>query len=206
MFRVLASIACLPLAGCVQSTVPLESGEQVTDPALTGIWKSDVRGDPLVATVHPEKDGRLLADIQSYSGPGPATETQHFEIVLARFGAQRYMSMREIGSSPNYSLARYVVVNRDRFCVFATFSEALAGDIDRKILPGKIQQDRHMATVTLDASAGQLRDYFGSRGAEAFSEEDVVALVFQRVASDQLPPARTQPDDPDDFVPTRCHP
>jgi hypothetical protein len=206
MFRNLAPLACLALAGCVDSPVPLDSGGPVDDPALAGTWKSDLLGDPMVATLRPEKNGRMIADVLAYSEPGPKAATRHYEIVLARFGDQRYMSIREKDGSPNYSLARYVMVNEDRFCVFGSFSDALAHDLEQKKLAGQVKSDRHMSTVALTASADQLRDYFSKRGARAFNEQDEAALVFQRVASAELPPPKETADDPDSFVPTRCRP
>jgi hypothetical protein len=208
MLRIFASITCLVLAGCVQSPVPLESGAKVTDAALTGIWKADLHGDPMIATFRQQDDGRLVADVLAYSEPGPtsATHQSEDEIVLARFGGQRYMSIRDKEVSPNYSLARYVVVSKDRFCVFATFSEALAKDLEQKVLAGQVEADRHMSTAVLSASAGQLRDYFGKHGTRAFNVEDETALVFQRVSSATLPPPKGLAQDPDSFVATRCRP
>lgn len=205
MIRILAAVACLPLAACVQSAVPLESGGVVSDPALPGIWKAEMQGDPLVATLRQDKEGRLVADVQAYFEPGPRASTQHFEIVLARFGEQRYMSIKD-EISPGYSLARYVVVNKNRFCIFATFSDALARDLEQKALPGQIKPDAHMSTAELSASAEQLRDYFSKHGTQAFQEVDEAALVFERVAAAVLPPAKEPPDDPDKIPITRCRP
>jgi hypothetical protein len=204
MARILASLASLLLTACVQSPIPLESGERVTDAALTGTWKAELHGDPMVATFRQEKDGNLTAEVLAWGEPGPTASTQHYEIVLAKFGTQRYMSIREKGVAPDYSLARYVVVDRDRFCVFATFSDQLSADVERKVLPGRVLQDRHMTAVELAASAGQLRDYFSRQGKRAFNEQDEVALVFQRATSAELPPPPEPPEDPDSIVPTRC--
>jgi len=206
MTRSFAALICLPLAACVQSPVPLESGARVTDPVLAGTWKSDLQGDPLVATFRQDKDGKLVADVQGYFEPGPRASTQHYEIVLARFGEQRYMSIRDPKISPDYSLARYVVVSKDRFCVFATFSDALANDVEQTVVAGQIKSDRHASSVVLSADAGQLREYFSKHGASAFQEHDEAALVFQRVSSATLPPPKEPPDDPDSIVATRCRP
>jgi hypothetical protein len=85
MYRIFLSLALLALAGCVESPVPLESGGTVSDPALIGTWKSDLDGDPMVATIRQEANGALVADVQAYWEPGPKAATKHYQIVLAKF-------------------------------------------------------------------------------------------------------------------------
>jgi hypothetical protein len=190
MIRILAALACLPLAGCVESVVPLESGEKVSDPALIGVWNVDFDGDPMVATIRNGADGHLVADVQAYWEPGPIAATKQFGIVLARFGKHRFMSVRDAALSPNYSLARYVFDGRNRFCLHAVFSKALVEDLERNVLPGKLKPDRHVSTVELGASREQLRGYFGKHGARAFHDQPLMG--FERVSEAVLPPPPTQ--------------
>jgi hypothetical protein len=171
MIRILASFVCLALAGCLESAVPLESGAKVSDPALIGFWKSDLDGDPMVATIRQETNGDLVADVQAYWEPGPKAATKHYQIVLAQFDEHRYMSMRDAKLSPGYSLARYVFEGKDRFCLHAAYSERLARDLEQKVIPGQVKPDRHMPTVELSASSEQLRSYFARRGAGAFRDQ-----------------------------------
>jgi len=206
MDRILAALACMALVGCVESPVPLESGAKVSDPALIGLWKTDLHGDPMIATIRQEKDGRMVADVQGYFEPGPKAATEQYEFVLAHFGEQRYMSIRYVKESPKYRLARYVLVNKDRFCVYGGYSDALLADLEQKILPGAVIPDRHISNVGLTASSEQLRDYFSKHGAKAFHTEDEAAMVFQRVTSDVLPPPKGPPDDPDAVKATPCRP
>jgi hypothetical protein len=206
MNRILASLAGLALSACVQSPVPLESGAPVADPALMGLWKSDLRGDPMIVTIRQEKDGSLIADVLAYSAPGPTAATERYEIVLARFGDQRYLSFRNPDISPGYFLARYEFVNEHRFCVFATASEALANDLEHKRIPGQVKPDRHASNVELTANGGQLRGYFRQHGAQAFNDVDESALVFQRASSAELPPRPGPVNDPDAEVITPCRP
>jgi len=190
--RILVAAACLLLAGCVQSPVPLESGEKVSDPALIGIWKSDFDGDPMVATIYRQANGDLVADIQAYWEPGPTAATMQFQVVLARFGEHRYMSFRSRDMGPSYALARYLFQNKDRFCVHAAYSEKLLSDLQAKALPGELKPDRHVSNVELRASAEQLRSYFARHGAAAFHDSPL--LAFERVTSAVLPPPRSQAD------------
>ncbi len=192
MHRIFLSLASLALAGCVESPVPLESGGTVSDPALIGIWKSDLDGDPMVATIRQEANGVLVADVQAYWEPGPKAATKHYQIVLAKFDGQRYMSIKDPQLTPNYAIARYMFKGEDRFCLHAAFSEALVKDLELKKLPGELKPDRHLSTVELNASSEQLRDYFASHGANAFHEQPLMA--FERVSSAVLPPPRTQQD------------
>ena len=192
MLRLFAALVLLPLTGCVESSVPLESGGKVSDPSLIGLWKSDLDGDPMVATIRQETSGELVADLQAYWEPGPRAATKRYEIVLAQFGTHRYMSFRDPGLSPNYSIARYVFEGTDRFCLHAAYSAALVQDLEESRLAGKLKPDRHMSTVELSASSEQLRVYFASHGAAAFHEKPVMA--FERVSSAVLPPPRSQED------------
>lgn len=200
MFRSSVALACLLLAGCVESPVPLESGDKVSDPRLVGTWKTDFDGDPMVATIRQEAGGKLVADVQAYSEPGPKAATTRYEIVLAQFGAQRFMSIREPKLSPGYLLARYVFEGRNRFCLHNVPSEALAKDLEEKKLSAEIVDDRHMPHVKLAASQDQLRRYFATDGARAFHEMPLMA--FERAAGAVLPPPRTQQErdrDPSGF-------
>ena len=192
MIRILVALACLSLAACVESAVPLESGGKVSDPALLGVWKTDLDGDPMVATIRKEASGEFVADVQAYWEPGPKAATRHYRIVLAQFGKQRYMSILDAELSPNYSLAGYVFEGKDRFCLHAAYSEALVRDLEGNKLAGKLKPDRHMPTVELSASSEQLRSYFAGHGADAFHENPLMA--FERVSSAILPPPRTQED------------
>ncbi len=208
MLRIFAAFALLPLTGCVESSVPLESGSKVSDPALIGLWKSDFYGDPMVATIRQESSGKLVADVQGYFEPGPRAATKHYQIVLAQFGANRYMSIQDPGLTPNYSIARYVFEGKDRFCLHAAYSEALVQDLEGNRLAGKLKPDRHVSTIELSASSEQLRHYFAAHGAAAFNDQPLMA--FQRVSSAELPPPRTQEDrdrDPPGFDEiTPCRP
>jgi hypothetical protein len=188
--RVAAVLALLPLAGCVQSVAPLESGSKISDPRLTGHWKTNLDGDPMVATVRQEKDGGLIAEVQAYWEPGPKAATRHFQVVLAQFGEYRYASIRDLELSPNYLIARYVFESKDRFCLHVVFSDALVEDLEAGVLPGKLQPDRHLSTVELAASKEQLRGYFEKQGARAFHEKPLMA--FERVPAAVLPQPRTQ--------------
>lgn len=190
MIRIFAVLALLPLTGCVESTVPLESGEKVSDPALIGLWKSDFDGDPMFATIRQETNGGPVADVQAYWEPGPKAATKRYQIVLAQFGEHRYMSILDPGLTPNYSIAHYVFEGKDRFCLHAAFSEALVKDLDGSVLPGKLKPDRHVSTVELSASTEQLRGYFSKHGARAFHDQPLMA--FERVSAAVLPPPRTQ--------------
>jgi hypothetical protein len=207
MLRFLAAIGCLALAGCVESPLPLESGGKVSDPRLIGVWKSDLFGDPMVATLRQEGSG-LVAEVQAYSEPGPKAATTRYEIVLAQFGERRYMSIREPKLSPTWLIAGYVFEGKDRWCLHPVPSEALAADLEKKTLPGAVKPDRHMPTVELSATPGQLRKYFAEHGAKAFHENPL--LAFEKTSSAVLPPPRTQ-EDRDRAVPgleeiTPCRP
>ena len=190
MIRIFAALALLPLAGCVESPVPLESGDKISDPTLIGLWKTDADGDPMIATVRQEPNGELVADVQAYWEPGPKAATKHFQIVLAQFGEHRYISIRDASVTPNYSIARYVFEGRDRFCLHTVPSDALVKDLEGSVVPGKIQPDRHMSTVELSASSEQLRAYFSQHGARAFHDQPLMA--FERVSAAVLPRSRTQ--------------
>ena len=192
MMRILAVLACLALGGCVQSAAPLDSGGKVTDPRLIGDWKSDLDGDPMIATFREDADGNLVADVQAYWEPGPKAATQRYEIVLARFGEQRYASFRNTKLSPDYALAGYVFQGKDRFCLHAASTEQLAADLETGKLPGKVVPDRHMRTLELSATPEQLRSYFADHGISAFDEQPVMA--FERVSSAVLPPPRSRQD------------
>ena len=208
MHRIILCLGWLGLAGCVESPVPLESGDKVSDPALIGIWKSDLAGDPMVATIRQQANGALVADVQAYWEPGPTAATKRFEIVLAEFGERRYMSVRNPGLAPVYSLARYVFEGQNRFCLLSASSESLVRDLEERKLPGELKEDRHMSHVALNASPEQLRNYFASEGANAFHEQFIMA--FERASSDVLPPPRTQQErdrDPPGFNEVRpCKP
>jgi len=192
MHRIFISLASLAMAGCVESPVPLESGGEVTDPALIGSWKSDLDGDPMVATIRQEANGALVADVQAYWEPGPKAATKHYQIVLATFDGLHYMSIKDPALPANYAIARYVFEGNNRFCLHAAYSEALVKELELKKLPGELKPDRHLSTVELNASSGQLRDYFASHGADAFHQQPLMA--FERVSSAVLPPPRTQQD------------
>jgi hypothetical protein len=207
MLRILAAIGCLVLAGCVESPVPLESGGKVSDSRLIGVWNSDFLGDPMVATIRQDGSG-LVLDVLAYSEPGPKAATTRYQIVLAQFGERRYMSIREPKLSPNWAIAGYVFEGKDRWCLHPVPSEALAADLEKKTLPGAVKPDRHMPTVELSATPGQLRKYFAEHGATAFHENPL--MVFEKTSSAVLPPPRTQ-EDRDRAVPgleevTPCRP
>ena len=186
MLRIIAVLGCLAVGGCVQSASPLESGEKVSDPRLIGDWKSDLDGDPMIATIRQDADGKLVADVQAYWEPGPKAATEHYEIVLARFGEQRYASYRNTRLSPDYAIASYVFEGKDRFCLHAASTQQLAADLEAGKLPGRVEKDRHMSTLVLGATPDQLRSYFAEHGISAFDEHPVMA--FERVSSTVLPP------------------
>jgi hypothetical protein len=190
MLRIFAVLAMLPLTGCVQSAAPLDSGGRITDPALIGQWKTDLDGDPMIATFRQETNGELVADLQAYWEPGPKAATKHFQVVLAQFGEYRYVSVRDVELSPNYLIARYVFEGKDRFCLHTVSSEALIKDLEGGVLPGKLIPDRHISMVQLDASTEQLRGYFSKHGARAFHDQPTMA--FERVSAAVLPQPRTQ--------------
>ena len=201
----LLCLACLLLAGCVESPSPLETGITVSDPALIGTWKSDLDGDPMVATIRQDSNGRLVADVQAYWEFGSKAATKRYEIVLAQFDEHRYASFRAPDLSPNYWIARYVFEGRDRFCLHAASTEHLAQDLERQRIPGKLRQDPHMATVELNASPEQLRDYFAAEGAQAF--DDTPVMAFERTAAAVLAPPRSQEErdrDPPGFNEVRA--
>lgn len=189
MLRTIALLALLPLAGCVESPVPLESGEKVSDPDLLGDWKTDLMGDPMVATIRLDDKGQLVADVQAYWEPGPKAATKHFRMVLARFGEHRFMSLSEPDLAPSYALSRYVFEGKDRWCLHTAPTEATAADLG-KTLPGEIKPDRHMPHVALSATPEQLRAYFATQGAKFFDDHPVMA--FERVPAAVLPLPRTQ--------------
>jgi hypothetical protein len=187
MMRILAVFTCLALAGCVHSPVPLESGAaRLSDPALIGYWKFDIDGEPAIATITENADGDVVADVIAYWEPGPKADTRHFQVVLARFDQDRYLSFRDMELSPLYSLARYQFESQDRFRVYGGYSEELIEALKQKRIPGELKPDRHMPTVELSASSRQLRSFFREFGARAFHDES--PLVFERVASPVLPP------------------
>jgi hypothetical protein len=155
-----------------------------------GTWKSDLDGDPMVVTIHRKTNGDLVADVQAYWEPGPKAATMQFQLVLAKFGEQRYMSFRSLEMAPTYAISSYLFQGRNRFCLHAAYSERLIQDLQDKILPGELKPDRHVSNVELSASAEQLRGYFAAHGATAFHEEPL--LAFERVKSAILPPPRTQ--------------
>jgi hypothetical protein len=192
VIRILVASACLVLASCVESPVPLESGEKFFDAALIGTWKTDLDGDPSIATIYRQVNGDLVADVQAYWEPGPTASTVRFQLVLARFGEHRYVSFRSADMGPQYALARYIFQNRNRFCLHAAYSERLLADLETKTLPGALKPDRHVSNVELSASAGELRDYFSRHGAVAFHDSPLMA--FERVKSAKLPPPRSQED------------
>src|SRR6187549_2646308 len=67
-----AAVAVIALAGCIQSTAPLESdAAKPSEPTLLGHWKSDLDGDPMVATIRQAKNGDLEADVLANWEPGP---------------------------------------------------------------------------------------------------------------------------------------
>src|SRR5688572_10334114 len=101
MGRILAALGCLALIGCVQSPVPLDSGGKVSDSRLIGTWKTDFGGDPMVATIRQEGGG-LIVDLLTYSEPGPKAATTRYDIVLAKFDQQRFMSTRDPKLSPTW--------------------------------------------------------------------------------------------------------
>ena len=207
MIRILSALGCLVLAGCVESPVPLESGGAVSDPRLIGVWKTDLMGDPMVATFRQEGSG-LVAEVQAYSEPGPKAATTRYEIVLSKFGDRRYMSIREPKLAPTWAVAGYVFQGKDRWCLHPAPSEALARDLEKKKLPGAIKPDRHMPHVGLSATSEQLRKYFTDHGATAFHENPL--LAFEKTASAVLPPPQTQEDRdreaPGPDGPTPCRP
>ena len=189
MIRIFAALGCLALVGCVESPVPLESGGKVPDTRLIGVWNTDFDGDPMVATIRRE-GGALVADVQAYAEAGPKAATTRYEIVLAQFGQQRFMSIRDSKLAPGWAIAAYVFQGKDRWCLHPVFSEALVADLEKRVLPGAVKPDRHMATVELAATSEQLRKYFAEHGARAFHENPLMA--FEKAASAVLPPPRTQ--------------
>jgi hypothetical protein len=187
MIRIFAAFTLLALAGCIQSPVPLESGgAKVSDPELIGLWKFNIGGDPAVATIRQDANGDFLADVVAYWEPGPKIATRHFQLILARLGENRYMSIRDTELSPKYFLVRYQIDSKDRFRMYGAYSEELIAALEQKRLPGQLEPDRHMSTVELTASSGQLLAYFREHGASAFHQEG--QLAFVRTSSTQLPP------------------
>jgi hypothetical protein len=206
MIRILVALGCLAFFGCVESPVPLESGGKVSDSRLIGVWKTDFDGDPMVATIRQEGSG-LIAEVQGYSGPGPKPEITRYDIVLAQFGQQRFMSIKDPKLSPTWAIAGYVFEGKDRWCLYPVPSEALAADLEKKVLPGAIKPDRHMPTVELSATPEQLRKYFAEHGATAF--HDPPPLAFEKTASAVLPPPQEPGQDqgePGFDGPTPCRP
>jgi hypothetical protein len=191
MIRIFAALGCVMLIGCVESPVPLESGDRVSDPRLIGVWNTDFLGDPMVATIRQEGSG-LVADVLGYFEPGPKAATTRYDIVLAQFGERRYMSIRQPKLSPAWAIAGYVFEGKDRWCLHPVPSEALAADLEKQSLPGAVKPDRHMSTVELSATTEQLRKYFAKHGAKAFHENPLMA--FEKTASAVLGPPRTQED------------
>jgi len=208
MTRVFAVLACLALTSCVQSPVPLESGDKVTDPRLIGTWKSDLDGDPMVATIYREADGDFVADLQAYSEPGPRAATTRYQLVLAKFGEHRYVSIRDPKLAPDYVITRYVFEGGDRFCLHPVPTDKLAEDLERKVLAGRIKPDRHIPTAELGASTEKLREYFAAHSPEALDEHPL--LAFERVPAAILPPPQTQEerdrDEPGFNEVTPCRP
>jgi hypothetical protein len=162
----------------------------------------------MIATFRQEKNGDLVADLQAYWEPGPKAATKQYQVVLAQFGEHRYMSIRDVGLTPNYSLARYVFEGKDRFCLHAVFSDALIKDLEGGVLPGKLKPDRHVSTVELSASPEQLRGYFSQHGVSAFHDQPLMA--FERAPAAVLPQPRTQEekdkDEPGFDEVTPCRP
>ena len=192
MIRLLAALCCLALVGCVDSPVPLESGKKVVDPRLTGLWKTDLDGDPMLATIRTDTNGALVAEMRAYTEPGPEAATTRYEIVLARFGEHRYMSIKDSTMSSHWAIARYVFEGKDRWCLHPVPTEMLATDLEKKALPGAIKPDRHLPTVALSATPDQLRKYFADHGAKVFDDHPLMA--FARTTSTVLPPPQTQED------------
>jgi hypothetical protein len=182
-----AAVAVIALAGCIQSTAPLESdAAKPSEPTLLGHWKSDLDGDPMVATIRQAKNGDLEADVLANWEPGPKAATKRMQIVLARIGDARYMSIRDLELSPAYYLARYELVGKDHFRLYGMYTEELLDAMKQKRVAGEFREDRHMSTVSLTADSAELRAYFRDHGAKAISDEGY--MEFERVESAKLPP------------------
>jgi len=188
MIRVFGALACLALAACSYSPVPITStkGKQ-SDDRLLGQWQYTIEEaaeeKPETVSIEKADHGELIAHT-SYED-GQPQESGDFRVVLARFGKERYASMTSATPGETiYGLIRYEFSDADHFVVYVPDLDQLKSAVDSKRIAGKWTEDRHMASIQLDTSAEELRAFVIANGTRIFS---VRFVVFERLPTPRRP-------------------
>jgi len=181
MTRILVVLACLQLAACSMSKVPITStGGKQSDERLLGLWQYTIEEaaeeKTELVSIEKHRSGDLVSQVYEDGRP---SEEGEMRVVVARLGIERYLSVTHPDPGEKiYVLTRYEFSDTDHFVLFAPDLDQLKAATDSKLIGGKWVEDRHMSSIHLDASAKELRAFVNAHGKRIFS---VKTLEFERV-------------------------
>ena len=186
MVRVLCALACLQLAGCVFSPVPITAGgARQTDEKLLGTWTVTIEDEPEVVTISrdpADPSGDFLVELPYTEGD--ARKIWRHRAIIAHLAGKHYASLYEIDperpATPErrFFLTRYEFSGRDKFLLHAP-SDWIEQAFEDKLIAGRVIPDRHLSSVQLGANSDELRAFMKARGEKFFFSQE--PLVFERV-------------------------
>jgi hypothetical protein len=176
MIRPLIALACLQLAACTASEVPITpTRPQAADIRLLGNWRVvsvDEHGeDEDRLTVQRLPNGHLLVQDIPEQGSDPA---ERMEVITARIGGEHYASIIATDGEQDprsFVLLRYEHESRNRIQVYLALPDNLAEAARRNWIRGRKESNRHLDTFFIQANSAQLREFIAAHGRSVFSEK-----------------------------------
>lgn len=170
-------LACLPLAACTLSPIPITAAKpQAPDERFTGEWRSEIAGqEASLFSIKLAADGQLLGEVRDEGKS--ASQPEHLELVTAEIAGNHYLSVTFVTEEklpPQYLLLRYEPVSPQVIQIYIADYDLLADAVSRKQLAGGLVKDRHMDSFQLTADASQLRKFIAAHGTRVFHHKGPV--------------------------------
>jgi hypothetical protein len=183
--RVLIAVACLELAACTMSEVPITAlPAQPADSRLLGEWRvmsfEGQEDDRLSVRLLP--NGNLLVEDIPDDGSDPA---ERMEVITAHIDGEHYASVRaqDHGEEPpSFMLLRYEHQSRDRVQLYLARIDRLEKAVLREWITGSKRPGSHFDSFLIEAAPDALRKFIAARGRGVFSAK---GPVLQRARADR---------------------
>ena len=177
LLRLALLIACLQLAACAMSPVPITAASpQAPDNRLTGEWRSEIGGqEATLFSIALAADGQLLGEVRDEGRP--ESQPERLQIVTAQIAGKDYLSVAFLSDEkfpPQYLLLRYEPISPQEIQIYIADYDLLADAVSRKQLQGTLVKDRHMDSFQLSADASQLREFIAAHGTRVFHHKGPV--------------------------------
>jgi len=175
--RLFLLLACLPLAACTLSPVPITAEKpQAPDERFTGEWRSEIGGqEASLFSITLSADGQLLGEVRDEGKS--ESQPERLQLVTAQIAGNNYLSVTFVSEEkipPQYLLLRYVPVSNQEIQIYIADYDLLAEAVSRKQLTGALVKDRHMDSFQLSGDASQLRQFVAAHGTRVFHHKGPV--------------------------------